>query len=86
MITPNHNPWHPNDWQSELKQAFRQPKALMDYLDIPIAAAHGIDLQPDFALLVPRGYADRIEHGNIHDPLLRQVLSLQSEKEQHRGL
>ena len=85
MITPNHNPWHPNDWQSELKQAFRQPKALMDYLDIPIAAAHGIDLQPDFALLVPRGYADRIEHGNIHDPLLRQVLSLQSEKEQTPG-
>jgi len=85
MITPNHNPWHPNDWQSELKQAFRQPKALLAYLNIPNDAANGIDLQPDFALLVPRGYAQRIEQGNIQDPLLRQVLSLQSENERTPG-
>lgn len=85
MITLNHNPWHPNDWQSELKHAFRRPEALLEHLDIPNCAAYGIDLQPDFALLVPRGYAQRIERGNIHDPLLRQVLSLQAENEQTSG-
>jgi|TARA_B110000977_G_C10987651_1_gene458584 EF-P beta-lysylation protein EpmB len=85
MITLNHTPWHPSDWQSELKHAFRQPEALLEYLDIANVAANGIDLQPDFALLVPRGYAQRIEQGNIQDPLLRQVLSLQSENEQTPG-
>jgi EF-P beta-lysylation protein EpmB len=85
MITPKHNPWHPNDWQSELKHAFRQPIALLEYLNIADTAVNGIDLQPDFALLVPRGYAQRIERGNIQDPLLRQVLSLQSENEQTPG-
>ena len=85
MITPNHNPWHPNDWQAELKQAFRAPKALLEYLGISNVAANGIDLQPHFALLVPLGYAQRIERGNVQDPLLRQVLSLQSENEQTPG-
>ena len=85
MITPNHNPWHPNDWQSELKHAFRQPKALLEFLDMPDLDQSDIDLEPDFALLVPRGYAQRIEKGNIKDPLLRQVLSLKSESEQTPG-
>lgn len=39
----------------------------------------------DFPLRVPRGFVARMEVGNLHDPLLRQVLPLADEDRQHPG-
>lgn len=58
-------------WQQHLQQALSSVAQLYAYLDLP-----GDPAQNDtgFALRVPRPYADRIERGNLQDPLLLQVL------------
>ncbi|MEY3182983.1 MAG: hypothetical protein RLZ35_968, partial [Pseudomonadota bacterium] len=38
-------------------------------------------LRPDFPLRVPLSYVKKIEKGNIHDPLLRQIMPLNSERD-----
>lgn len=85
MITLNHIPWHPDDWQSELKQAFREPKSLLEYLNIPTGSSPHVDLSPDFSLLVPEEYARRMASEDPKDPLLLQVLSLKSEQAEVPG-
>ncbi|OAJ34966.1 EF-P beta-lysylation protein EpmB [Piscirickettsia salmonis] len=64
------------DWQTELKNAFRCPKALLNYLELDSeqhlpGAEKGHQL---FKTIVPLGFAKRIEKGNPTDPLLLQVL------------
>ena len=73
MITPNRTPWQPDEWQKVLRDAFRQPDSLLEYLGIP-ADTFNLDFQPDFALLVPEPFAARMVCGDPADPLLRQVL------------
>ena len=82
MITPNSTPWEPRLWRSELKVAFRTSHALLQHLGLPADAAD--DALP-FATLVPRGYAARMETGNPHDPLLKQVLTTAQERLQVVG-
>ncbi|MGD8568802.1 MAG: EF-P beta-lysylation protein EpmB [Gammaproteobacteria bacterium] len=67
-------------WKNSLAQAIRDPRELLELLDLPI------DLLPaatsaaaSFPLRVPRSYLRRIVKGDIHDPLLRQVLPLGDE-------
>jgi L-lysine 2,3-aminomutase len=62
---PKHTPW-----RNQLREAFRDPASLLDFLGLPDEA---IDA-PRFPMLVPRAFARRIETGNRHDPLLLQVL------------
>ncbi len=74
------------DWSVELANAISEPARLLNQLNIP-----GRDWpreytgEPDFAsgrgfpLRVPQSFIDRMEKGNIHDPLLRQVLPLDEE-------
>lgn len=75
-----------NHWQNALIDAVTDPKELLELLDIdrkflPAAqAAANI-----FALKVPRGFVNRIEKGNINDPLLRQVLPIDAELEKISG-
>jgi L-lysine 2,3-aminomutase len=84
MITPNRTPWQPDEWQKVLRDAFRQPHALLRYLDIP-ADAFNLDEQPDFPLLVPEPFAARMASGDPADPLLLQVLPNLQEREHVPG-
>jgi len=82
--------WHPkhieNTWQQALRQVIRDPNQLLSLLDLshhPLAQQ--IVQQPRFPLRVPLGYIARMQKGNFDDPLLRQVLPLRMELQQHRA-
>lgn len=67
-------------WQTELANAIREPAELLRLLNLPQSLLNGaLEASQSFALRVPRGYCQRIEKGNPNDPLLRQVLPLDTE-------
>jgi len=75
-----------DSWQQELRAAVRTAGELAALLDLPREIALGAEpAAADFPLLVPRGYLAKIEAGNLHDPLLRQVLPVAAEREQKPG-
>ncbi len=61
------------DWKEILSNAISSPEALAKRLDIAPSdisnLAHG-----DFRIFAPEPYLQRIEKGNINDPLLLQIL------------
>ncbi|WP_210433668.1 EF-P beta-lysylation protein EpmB [Zobellella endophytica] len=79
MIPLNGGDLHIN-WQKELARAFTAPDALLDYLGIdPEPWRPGFGARRLFPMRVPRPFADKMRPGDIHDPLLRQVLPLGEE-------
>ncbi len=73
-------------WQQQLKEAFTDLDSLCAYLDLvpaglPVSVAAG----GQFPLRVPRSFAARMEKGNPHDPLLRQVLPVHDELQVYPG-
>lgn len=64
------------NWQQELADGFRNIEQLYQYLAIPIDSSMPAY---QFPLRVPRGFVDRMEKGNRHDPLLKQVLPVNEE-------
>jgi EF-P beta-lysylation protein EpmB len=84
LATPESPPpldWEPTArWQEVLKSAVRDPLELCRRLQLP-AQYHEPATQAagEFSVFVPPGYLERIEPGNPHDPLLRQVLPLAEE-------
>jgi EF-P beta-lysylation protein EpmB len=70
-----------SDWHAALADALRDPDELIDLLGLPHdlrePARRAARL---FPLLVPRGYAGRMRHGDPADPLLAQVLPLGMEE------
>jgi len=65
-------------WRQQLRQAWRDPRALLTHLDhdpdsFALSQARG------FPFLVTRAFADRMRPGDRDDPLLRQVLPLAEE-------
>lgn len=71
-----------SDWRNQLRQAFREPGALLSYLDLPAdeeAETSG------FPMLVPMALARRMETGNRQDPLLLQVLPDRRENDSVAG-
>lgn len=70
----------PPAWRRALQTAVRDPAILCDQLQLPadfqIAA---IRASRDFPVFVPLAYLARMESGNPRDPLLRQVLPIDSE-------
>lgn len=74
------------EWQRELARAFTRVGDLLDALSIPASArADVLEAGSDFPLLVPRGLAALMQRGDLHDPLLRQVLPLGAELEPVAG-
>ncbi len=59
------------DWRLELAEAIKDPLELLAHLEI---APHrvGFISNGDFPLRVPKSFMDRMERGNIQDPLLRK--------------
>jgi L-lysine 2,3-aminomutase len=72
-----------SDWQAELSGAIRDPAELLDLLQLtadmvePGATLASLRAAAvDFPILVPHSFAAKMQRGNPHDPLLRQVLAL----------
>ena len=84
MITPNRTSWQPDTWQKLLQNAFRQPQALLDYLGLD-NHHHATDHQPNFKMLVPEPFAQRMQPGDPSDPLLLQVLPCNAENQHTEG-
>ncbi len=81
MITQTIPTWQTRDWREELRDVIRELPELLDRLalreeDFP----RGLLPDSPFALRVPLPYANRMEKGNPHDPLLRQVIPLGEEE------
>ncbi len=73
-------------WQREMRESFRDIAALLRYLDLdPKAAPYPIDGNPEFPLLAPKSFVDRIRKGDWTDPLLLQILPRGEEREPRAG-
>jgi EF-P beta-lysylation protein EpmB len=70
----------PLSWQQQLSQAVTSPEALLKALDIPLHYLNGAKSgAKQFSIRVPMAFINRMEKGNINDPLLRQILPLAEE-------
>lgn len=68
------------NWQQSFAAAIRNPQELWSRLGLPselLPAA--IAASRSFSVMVPESYLGRMQVGDIHDPLLRQVLPLGDE-------
>jgi EF-P beta-lysylation protein EpmB len=64
-------------WQRALSDLVTDPSELLSILELDPALKEAAYLaSQSFALKVPRTYVKRMQKGNIHDPLLQQVLPL----------
>ena len=70
-------------WLEEMKRAYRDLEALAQRLSLPKAwiRRHARDDGQDFSTFAPRPFVDRMRVGDVHDPLLRQVLPMAVESE-----
>ncbi|MCF6202940.1 MAG: EF-P beta-lysylation protein EpmB [Methylococcaceae bacterium] len=66
-------------WQHELTEGFSNVKELCNYLDLT-PSQYSILHSSEFPLRVPREFVERMEKGNIDDPLLKQILPIQDEE------
>lgn len=67
-------------WQQTLAQSIQSIDELLDYVHLSRDQVTISDTaSQQFSLKIPRGYADRIQPGNHHDPLLRQILPITDE-------
>jgi EF-P beta-lysylation protein EpmB len=77
---PACRPLRAGDWQRAWREAFTEPRALLDFLGLRELAAR---LPPEpphgFPMRVPRAYAAKMRPRDPDDPLLRQVLPLDLE-------
>ena len=68
------------NWQQQLQKAITKPKALLETLGLDPELLPAAELAcRQFPLRVPHAFIERMEHGNINDPLLMQVLPIQKE-------
>jgi EF-P beta-lysylation protein EpmB len=73
-------------WQMALLQAVNNPSELLSLLELDNSFLPGaVAAAKLFPLKVPRGFVARMQKGNIHDPLLRQVLPLEAEQTETPG-
>ena len=73
-------PSQPLRWQQLWREAVRDPGDLLAMLGLEALASRvSAEADAQFPLRVPRGFVARMRHGDVHDPLLRQVLPLDEE-------
>ncbi|MBE0315608.1 EF-P beta-lysylation protein EpmB [Xanthomonas citri] len=76
----------PSRWQQQWRDAVRDPRVLLQLLGLDAQAAAISDAAAaQFPLRVPRAFVARMRHGDLHDPLLRQVLPLDAEMQAAPG-
>lgn len=68
------------NWQILLKQGVSNTTELLSLLNLtPQQIPYALQEEQPFKLRVPRGFIDRMEKGNPHDPLLLQTLPTRNE-------
>ncbi|MCW8997010.1 MAG: EF-P beta-lysylation protein EpmB [Psychromonas sp.] len=68
-------------WQKELANAIKNPLQLLQILDIkPETVPLSSSARKNFPMLVPRPFVAKMQKGDIHDPLLKQVLAIDDEE------
>ena len=68
-------------WQALWRESIRDPRELLELLGLPELAGQISDAAANqFPMRVPRGFVQRMRHGDRHDPLLRQVLPVLEEE------
>jgi EF-P beta-lysylation protein EpmB len=67
-------------WVDTLRSSITSASELLDALQLTGHPEIDADPRPDFAVRVPRPFVNRMQIGNAHDPLLRQVLSVSDER------
>lgn len=77
---------HPTSWHDELAAAIRDPDALINRLGLPDEHREPTRRAAElFPVMVTESYLARMQPGDPHDPLLRQVLPLDVEFDQAAG-
>ena len=77
---------HQNDWKSQLRYAITDPKQLSELLKLTNKQQKGlIEAHKSFPLKIPHAVLDRIEKGNINDPVLLQYMPQVKEITQSAG-
>ncbi len=71
-------------WKLLLREAFRDVDQLLAFRGLSRADL-ALSTSASFPLLVPRGFAERMRHGDAADPLLRQVIPLAEEDQPAPG-
>lgn len=85
IITRKHQSVEQN-WLQQLANGISDPEQLLTQLAIdPSPWQSGFKARALFAQRVPQSFVERMEKGNPHDPLLRQVLPLSDEFIIHPG-
>ncbi|WP_217514052.1 EF-P beta-lysylation protein EpmB [Vibrio metschnikovii] len=85
IITRKHQSVEQN-WLQQLANGISDPEQLLTRLAIdPTPWRSGFKARALFAQRVPQSFVERMEKGNPHDPLLRQVLPLSDEFIIHPG-
>jgi L-lysine 2,3-aminomutase len=70
----------PCSWQKQLTSGFKTPEELLDYLNIaPDCSDVSQTAHLSFRTRVPRAFANKMKQGDLHDPLLKQVLPIHDE-------
>ena len=89
MIQRTAQTWQNNlstNWKRQLQEAVTDPKELLQRLRLDMALLPAAQQAcQQFPLRVPLAFVERMEVGNIDDPLLKQVLPLHQELINHRG-
>lgn len=68
------------DWLEDLANAFNDPKALLQFLELDEAQfLQDIQARKLFPLRVPRPFAEKMQKGDRYDPLFLQAMSLADE-------
>jgi EF-P beta-lysylation protein EpmB len=73
------------DWRQSLREAFTDPRELLEALDLGALADRLPARDAGFALRVPRGFVAKMRRGDPGDPLLLQVLPQLAELEDVQG-
>jgi len=86
MITQNQLKWETKDWQGILSDSITDIDDLFNLLEIDNSLnIYDKKATSQFSFRVPRGFIERMEKGNPHDPLLLQVLPQSRELENYPG-
>ena len=68
-------------WQKELANALKNPLQLLHLLEItPESVPVSAKARKNFPMLVPHPFVKKMKKGDIHDPLLKQVLPVNDEE------
>ena len=72
------------NWQAQINDLITDPRELLQLLQLPEhLLTSALASAQQFGLRVPRAFVQRMQVGDLHDPLLLQVLPLHLELEQH---